>query len=220
MVRIKQMKAPYVSKGYMGRFLKLVKRVRLTEINASILRQNEVASPGNEHKMMAALRFLCIITPDGEIVKENLNKLRLEGDSYKQALQEIIKSAYKDLFNTIEITKATIADLKNYFVTKYEHSLQQARMATFLFLFLCEEAEIPLSEELSSLNKIKPRLVIKKIKKIDSIKEPSNSRSMPEKGYLVSIVGKNFSMSRVIKNKEDYDELIKTFEINFKLEEK
>ena len=235
MGRQAQMKAPYVSKGYMEKFLQLIKRVRLNEINAATLLQYGTASPGNESKMLAALRFLKIISPDGKINDELINKLKLEGESYQQSVKQMVESAYEDVFKSIlDLNMATENDLKNHFTTKYNYSQQQSKMASLLFVYLCELAGIQLSDELTNMGKSKPRVGHTRIKQTKSVKpnkiETSNKTiiqarnnvahgEIPIEGYAFSITGKNFSLHQVIKNKKELEKLIKTIEINCEFKE-
>lgn len=215
----KEIKAPYMSKGWMVKFLSLVKRVRLTKINSKVIAQHNITTAPNAARMVSGLRFLNIIDAEGNVVNENFNKLRLEGAEYKNALKEMIEKAYSELINTVEIDKAMEEDILNYFIGKYGYSTPQAKQATVLFSYLCGQAEIPISPELERLNKIKhltKKRIPKKEKDNLNIRIPVKKQFIQSPSvsgaYVASIQGPG--LTSVVELNEDL-----AFELKDKLDE-
>jgi len=214
----KEKKAPYMPKGWMARFLNLVKRVKLDKINSKTIAQYEIATAPNASKVTSGLRFLNIIDDNGDVVPENFNKLRLEGEEYKNSLKNIIQIAYSDLFSTIEIDKAELVHLLNYFIGKYDYSRPQAKQASILFAYLCKETGITLSGELEKLNKTEPYSTTTSIKtKQTAISTQRQSKERVEKNiastdktgssddYIISVRGKDINFSLTLKTEEDIE---------------
>jgi hypothetical protein len=226
-----QPNAPYIPKGWMQNFFQLIKRVRLQNMNRTIAKQYALTAPGNESKLVASLRFLKIIDNDGLIDDNKINSLKMEGQQFKSALDKIIRDAYAEVFQTLDVERATRSDLKNFFTGKYNFSQIQSNGAIVLFAFLCELADIKISPEIADMNKQKIRFGSerKTEKKSSPPKnEGFSSTTMPshhnqpftavpeEDSYVVIVRGKDFSLNRTLKNKEDMELLIQTLKINCK----
>lgn len=222
-------KAPYLPKGWMENFFQIIKRVRLTKFDTNTVKQYNLTAAGNEAKLVTALRFLKIIDDEGEIDQEKLTPLKMEGESFKNALDLIIHVAYAEVFQTLDLNNANSTDLRNFFTGRYGYSQQQTAAAATLFSYLCELAGIKISEDILSLNqnKIKEHKrkektdIPKKNKQVTKSLEPQirNTeeplhREVEDGGYVIIIRGKDFTLNRTIKTKEDLDLIIKTLEIN------
>ena len=70
-----------------------------------------------------------------------MTRLQLKGNERTQAILEILKNAYKKLFETVvEPNKLTKEDLHNDFISVYNLSGRLATTAVPNFLWLCKEA--------------------------------------------------------------------------------
>ena len=230
--KVQPAKAPYIPKGWLHNFLELIKRVKLQKINSQAVNQYELTAEGNESKLVAALRFLQIIDEDYQIYENKINPLKMDGENYTKALNMIIYEAYGELFKIIDLEHAKTTDLKNYFIGTYNYSQLQATGATIFFSYLCDLAKITVSEDIAKLNKKitlgKERKPLKKntqnFKKNQNILQERNisrhtieikpSEISNNKEYIVIIRGKDFSINKTLRKKEDLNLLIKTLEIN------
>jgi len=146
--RMKEYNAPYFPIIWLDDFLKLLKRVRVEKIDRKWVANNSICSETNASKVVTGLKFLRLINNDGNVIEDNLNPLRLEGEPYKTALQKTIKEAYTDLLSKIDIPKAHPVDVLNYFISTYQYSKSQAQAALAFFLHLASQADLEISEEL------------------------------------------------------------------------
>lgn len=229
-------KAPYIPKGWLQNFLQLIKRVRLTKVDRGIVKQYTLTAAGNESKLVGALRFLKLIDGEGNIDEAKLNSLKMEGETFKAAVNKLVHEAYAEVFQSLDTEKANSMDLKNFFTGTYGYSQMQSTGAAILFAFLCELAEINISSDIQELNKQGVRFSAEKKEKKKNIQKKEKTRdlatsptqsphSIPmevnDNEYFVIIRGKGFSLNKSIKTSEDLDLLIQTLKINcqFKKEE-
>jgi hypothetical protein len=122
--------------------LQLIQRLSPTKIDENLLRTNRVA-PGNEYKVVGALKFLGLIDEAGRLTQKS-QLLKTRGATYTLALQEVIRTAYKDLFIHLPPEEATREQLYNYFITRTGIGREMAIKTTRFFVALCRLAEIPL----------------------------------------------------------------------------
>lgn len=76
--------------------LNLLQRGNVTRVDEGVLEREGVA-PGNEYKVVGALRFLGLIDESGTVTERAL-VLRSRGSAFKLGLQEILKQAYAPPF--------------------------------------------------------------------------------------------------------------------------
>src|SRR5581483_3570084 len=87
-----------------------------------------------------ALEFFGLIDDSGKPTAL-MAKLRLKGEPRKKAFEEIVRSAYKELFNTIDAPQdLPNEDLTNEFIAHYSISDRVAKSAIPVFIKLCEFA--------------------------------------------------------------------------------
>ncbi len=120
----------------------MIQRLSPTKIDENFLRANRVA-PGNEYKVVGALKFLGLTDGAGRPTQKS-QLLKTRGATYTLALQEVLRTAYKDLFAHLSPEEATREQLYNYFVTRTGIGREMAIKATRFFVALCRLAEIPL----------------------------------------------------------------------------
>ncbi len=133
---------PYGPTRGMIEGLQLMQRLSPAKIDESLLRANRVA-PGNEYKVIGALKFLGLIDTAGRPTQKS-QLLKTRGATYTLALQEILRTAYGDLFTYLSPEQATREELYNYFITRTGIGREMAIKATRFLVALCRLAEIPL----------------------------------------------------------------------------
>lgn len=219
-------KAPYIPKGWMQNFLELIKRVRLQTIDRGVVKQYSLTAEGNESKLIGALRFLGLVDEEGKIDQAKLTPLKMEGESFQKAFDQILHASYADVFRTLDVEKANATDLKNFFTGHYHYSQVQSAGAAVLFSFLCELAGIKVSPDIAEINKQSARYGSedkgkKRIKKeskkqvaLESSVQELPSEPVDGGEYVIILRGKDFSLNRNIRNEEDLDLIIQTLKLN------
>lgn len=209
---MKELKPPYVPSGWIDNFFELVRRMKLEKVDRHILNQYNVVDLGNSSKVVSALKFLGLIDDKSKINEEKVRILRLEGDARKKEFQEIIKSAYSDLFNKIDLEHARNEDLKNYFIG-CGYSSNLANNSAKLFLHFAKLGEIKLSENLNA--SIEPSKrgrpkgssnIGKKTKQTKSIKkekEALDPNPLEEGAITIQVRGKGTSLNLSLNTAED-----------------
>ncbi|MCD6445178.1 DUF5343 domain-containing protein [Candidatus Bathyarchaeota archaeon] len=147
MVRTRTLKPPIASPSWILDVLGIIRRVKANKIDKEFLKSYNIAKE-NESKVISALVFLGLIDGKSKKVTEKLSTLRVVGQEYRKNLEKIIKEAYKDAFSEIDLEKAVYQDLINFFIRHYDYSQITGERAARLFLSLCNEAGIPISEDL------------------------------------------------------------------------
>jgi len=127
--------------------LQLLRRTTPARIDSDFLRVNKIA-PGNEYKVVGALRFLQLIDDDGRPT-ENSRLLKTKGATYTLALQEIVRNAYAGVFQTLKPSEVTRDAIYNYFVTDGGLGAEMATKATRFLIKLCRQAEIEVAPDAS-----------------------------------------------------------------------
>jgi len=131
---------PYGPTEGMLQGIELMHRLSPTKIDAKLLKNNGVA-PNNEYKVVGALKYLDIIDEDGRPTEKS-RLLKTRGPSYLLALQDIVKTAYKGLFDQLDMRNATKDQIHNYFVTDLGMGIEMAAKASRFFISLCQQAEL------------------------------------------------------------------------------
>ncbi len=208
----KNAKAPYITKGWMHAFLDKIKKIRMEKIDANIIKSYDIAPGANASKVVTALKFFNIIDDDGNVIGDNFDKLRLEGDKYKEAVKEMVTRAYSNLIQEIDIEKASVPDLVNYFRFKYKYTDFPAKQASKLFTYLCKEAGIKLSPELEELNKVEHYKKVNKSPKLVDRKTYTSKKAKDSKKAIItgtyptiSISGSGINLDFEIKNDADIE---------------
>jgi hypothetical protein len=142
----KRVPPPYGPTGGMLAGIELMHRLSPAKVDARLLKTNSVA-PGNEYKVVGALRYLGIIDEDGTpTTKSRLLKTR--GPSYVLALQDIVKTAYRDILDQLDIKRASRDQIHNCFITELGLGIEMATKASRFFISLCQQADIPMNPDL------------------------------------------------------------------------
>jgi len=133
---------PYGPTRGMLQALQLMRKTTPAKVDGSFLRLNKIA-PGNEYKVVGALRFLDIIDDDGRPTEKS-RLLKTKGQTFTSALQNIVRHAYKNLFQHLNGNGQSQEDIYNYFITEEGLGPEMATKTTRFFVQLCQLAEIDL----------------------------------------------------------------------------
>ncbi|MCL0066141.1 DUF5343 domain-containing protein, partial [Dehalococcoidia bacterium] len=90
---------PYGPTRGMLQALQLMRKSTPPKVDGNLLRRNQIA-PGNEYKVVGALKFLGIIDDEGRPTEKS-RLLKIKGPAFTSALRNIIRSAYKNLFQRL-----------------------------------------------------------------------------------------------------------------------
>ena len=208
----KNLKPPYASSGQIDQLIDLLRRMTPKKIDSKFIVNNNIATATNAFRIGDFVRWVGISNQNGTINDEVMGKLKLVGEERDKYLVELIKKAYKDLFEDINLEIAKKEDIVNFFLTNYRLGSAPAKAAANLFLHLCEKYGIPLSEDLkkkthlSTLKHGEP-----KRKKIQSSKlekkqipEPDSQRvKIPEGAFKISITGNGLDKSLLANNQDE-----------------
>jgi hypothetical protein len=123
----------------------MLRRTTPARIDSDFLRVNKIA-PGNEYKVVGALRYLDLIDDDGRPT-ENSRMLKTKGATYTLALQEIVRKAYSGVFHRLKPKEITRDGIYNYFVTEGGLGAEMATKATRFLIRLCRLAEIEIAPD-------------------------------------------------------------------------
>jgi len=144
----KSVPPPYGPTEGMLQGIELMHRLSPTKVDAKLLKNNGVA-PNNEYKVVGALKYLNIIDEDGRPTEKS-RLLKTRGPSYLLALQDIVKTAYSDLFDQLNIKNATKDQIHNYFVTNLGLGIEMAAKASRFLISLCQQADISINPDLNT----------------------------------------------------------------------
>jgi hypothetical protein len=125
--------------------LQLLRRTTPVRIDSDFLRVNRIA-PGNEYKVVGALKFLGLIDDDGRPT-ESSRMLKTKGATYTLALQDIVRTAYSGAFNKLKPNQITRDSIYNHFVTEGGLGAEMATKATRFLIRLCRLAEIEIAPD-------------------------------------------------------------------------
>jgi hypothetical protein len=125
----------------------MLRRTTPSRIDSDYLRVSKIA-PGNEYKVVGALRFLALIDDDGRPT-DSSRLLKTKGATYTLALQDIVRNAYSGVFHTLKPKEITRDGIYNYFVTEGGLGAEMATKATRFLLRLCRLAEIEIIPDTS-----------------------------------------------------------------------
>jgi len=128
-------------------------------------------------------------------------------------LIDLIKKAYSDLFEGIDLTIARKEDIINFFISHYKLNNGIAKSAAALFLHLCEKYGIEISDELkkkthlSSLTQGSRKKEKKQKEEKRIIIETPAVRDDNEISIIVKAKGVNYPF--YAKNKEEFEDIVK-----------
>ncbi len=124
--------------------LNLLQRGNVTRVDEDLLAREGIA-PGNEYKVVGALRFLGLVDESGTVTEKAL-VLRSRGSAFQLGLQEILKTAYAPLF-TERGPVTSFEEVHNRLVRHYRMGKESGAKAARLFLALARYAGLIVDEE-------------------------------------------------------------------------
>ncbi len=137
---------PYGPASGMLQAIQLFRKEVPQRVDGDYLRKHGIA-PGNEYKVVGALRYLGLIDEDGRPT-EKTKLLRARGSTFMMALQEIVRDAYRDLFSHLsKLRNFSKDEIYNYFVIEENLGPEMANKATRFFIHLCRLCGIDLGIE-------------------------------------------------------------------------
>ena len=142
-------KPPYRRSVWYDRIFRLIHQRTIERISLEFIELNIVSARSEAYKLRNGLRFLGLIDRKGYPTPK-LEKLRVTGQDFKKNLEEVIREAYSDLFQTIIVENAEPESLINFMIARYGYSRPLAEEATVLFAYFCGKGEIPISTKISS----------------------------------------------------------------------
>lgn len=142
MVRERENIPPYGPTRGMLQALELMRRVSPAKVDGNLLRRNQIA-PGNEYKVVGALRYLGLIDEEGRPT-ERCRLLKSKGSAFTSALKDIVRNAYRALFRWLGEKGSSPEEIYNYFLTEEGLGAEMATKTTRFFIQLCRLAEIDL----------------------------------------------------------------------------
>lgn len=131
---------PYGPARGMLQGLQLLQRIDPPRVDEAFLRAHQIA-PNNEYKVIGALQFLGLIDDLGRPTEKS-RLLKTRGGAFILNLQTIVRDAYGDLFQELDLKQATREDIYNYFVTRANLGSEMATKSTRFFTQICRFAEI------------------------------------------------------------------------------
>ncbi|TKB67151.1 MAG: hypothetical protein E8D47_05020 [Nitrospira sp.] len=140
---------PYISSNVWHQFFEKMQRVnRPSQLSVELLGEYGITTGQSE--LLSALRFLKLI--DGESKPtEKFSSIQLKGEAFKEQLRDILRSAYRDLFEKHPLEHASYDDLQNYFSIKYSQASSKKMAKSFGVL--CQFADLQ-SPAFSSMRSI------------------------------------------------------------------
>jgi hypothetical protein len=150
--------APYVPAKALNAFFERIRYVSTPEkVDAGLLLDYGIPK-GNVFALISALKFLGIIDEDN-VPTQVFKALQVTGEEFVSNLQNVVRDSYADLFSKLDVGRDSREHIRNYFARNY--SIAKASDATTLFIALCGQAGIPLSEELKLRRiEVRPRRIV------------------------------------------------------------
>lgn len=97
-------------------FVEEVKKSTPSEVTSTWIKDKNIAEGRNADQIVNALKVLGVVGADGKIADEMAAAFRVGGDTYANAMKEIVQNVYGDLIEQIkERTDFTAEELKKHF---------------------------------------------------------------------------------------------------------
>jgi hypothetical protein len=143
-------KPPYRTPSWYEKFFGIIQSRKLDSITLDFIRMN-IASGKDEYKFYSGLKFLGLINDDGSVT-EQFGGLRLTGDQFSKNLEQTIREAYKEVFDSVVLESARAENMVNFFIEKYGFSRNTAEGAVKMLSYFASKTNIPISSELSTFS--------------------------------------------------------------------
>lgn len=140
---------PYVPWAQVEMFLDKIRILNPRTIDVGYLRANEMGGQ-QPRTLLNTIQFLGLVDATG-VPTAKLESLRVRGDAqYRSALAEVVRGAYSELFDAVDVEAADRDILYNQIRTVYGSSPRVAETATPLFIALSREAGLNVGDDVRS----------------------------------------------------------------------
>lgn len=139
---------PYGNVSWYPSFFELIRTRQFDIFDKERIELNIIKGSGAS-QFFIGIRFLGLVEDNGKTT-EKFESLRRTGDEFKKNLKKVVEEAYGELLAKIVIDKAKPENLVNYFMEKHQYSQTTAKLALKIFVYLCQEAGIPISPDLTA----------------------------------------------------------------------
>lgn len=137
-----QFKPPYGAVSWYESFLEMAQTQKLEVVDTEFISVN-IHDSHYAPQILRGLKFLGLLDENNRATHK-LSSLRVLGDEFILALRDIIKNAYRDVFSTVVLQKASMTSLVNFFMQKYDFGASVAKQVAQVFVMFCRKAEIEL----------------------------------------------------------------------------
>jgi len=216
-------KPPYPSTGQADEILDIFRRIIPKKIDSKFVAENKIATPANAASVVNFVRWLGIIDSENKVNEDIANKLRHVGEEREKFIADLIKGAYEDVFERVNLQQATRDDLTNFFIHNYKYGPAPAKNSSILLLHLCEKYGIPVSDELKKKtytfdsSKSRERKTLGKSEKLNPKKIESKNGNEKIEGIIIRIPNSGLTKEYIINSREEFDNV---FNIELKKAEK
>lgn len=150
-----QYKPPYGAVSWYERFLEIAQSQKLEVVDVEFISTN-IHDSHYASQILRGIKFLGLVDEKNKATNK-LSSLRVIGDEFNDVLKDVVKNAYRDVFSTVVLPKASVNSLVNFFTQKYNFGISVAKQATQIFIMLCRKAEIELPFISQAETKVKAR---------------------------------------------------------------
>lgn len=144
---LEKLKPPYGNVVWYEKFFELIRSKSWEKIDTAVIGANIIGGP-NATILFKGIRFLSLVEESGKTTPK-LESLRLRGEEFKQNLKKVVEETYADFLKTVAVEQAKPENIVNYFIKSYGYGEFTAQQAMKIFVYLAQEASIPISQELS-----------------------------------------------------------------------
>lgn len=141
-----ELKPPYGNVKWYHDFFELIRKKPYDVFGKDIIELN-IIKGANATMLFNGLRFLGLLEENGKVT-EKFESLRRVGDEFKENLKKVVTESYSLLFSKVDVESAKPDTLFNFFSEYYKCGKSTASLSTKIFIYLCQEAGIPLSQDL------------------------------------------------------------------------
>lgn len=141
-----ELKPPYGNVKWYRDFFELIRKKPYDVFGKDIIELNIIKGP-NATMLFNGLRFLGLLEENGKVT-DKFESLRRLGDEFKENLKKVVTEAYGLLFSKVDVESAKPEYLFNFFSEYYKCGKSTAFLSTKIFVYLCQEAGITLSQDL------------------------------------------------------------------------
>ena len=94
----KNIKPSYATTGKAEEILELFSRMTPTKVDSKFIVDHGISTPSNAFRILDLLKWLKIVDYGGQVDQEIAKSLRLTGPDKNKVVAELIKNAYKEIF--------------------------------------------------------------------------------------------------------------------------